>query len=273
MGALSAQRTLMVNMNTLLSSDVLDQALAGLEKDIRGRLIDAYLRVRRAYSDANFDNVGQRAGFFCECTLRAIQWELRTAYTPFGTRLPNFHDECVRLQASAKTAGSESMRILIPRAIDFVYTLRNKRGIGHVGGDVDANEIDAATCLRVCDWCVCELMRHYHKLSLEEAQAILDAVSIRELPHIWRVAGKRRVMANDLDYKSKVLLLLHGELDSTALAEDLCAWVEHPRLADFRKRVLKPLHEQRLIEYDLETQSVILSPRGAERVEHDLLKR
>lgn len=260
-------------MSTLLSNAALDVALGALEEDIRHRLIDAYLRVRRAFSEGNFDNVGQRAGFFSECALRAVQNELTGTYTAFGTRLPTFHDECLRLQSSPRGAGSESMRILIPRAIDFLYTLRNKRGIGHVGGDVDANEIDAATCRRVCDWCVCELIRHYHQLSLEEAQAILDAVAVRELPQIWRVGGKRRVMATDLDYKSKVLLLLHGETDSTALAEDLFDWVEHPRMSNFRERILKRLHADKLVEYDRATESVTLSPQGAAKVELEILGR
>jgi hypothetical protein len=260
-------------MSTSPGDSVLDSALAGIDHVIRTRLIDAYLKVRQAYSDGNFDNVGQRAGFFCECTLRVIQHQLTGAHTPFGTRLPTFHDECVRLQALPKSTGPESLRILIPRAIDFLYTLRNKRGIGHIGGDVDANEIDAATCRRLCDWCVCELIRLFHQLSLEEAQAILDAVSVRELPQIWRVGGKRRVVVARLDYKSQVLLLLHGELDSMALAEDLCSWVEHPRMSDFRERVLKPLHIERLLEYDRETETVTLSPRGAATVEADLLRR
>jgi hypothetical protein len=48
--------------------------------------------------------------------------------------------------------------------------MRNKRGIGHVAGDVDANAIDIATMARTADWIVCELIRINHGLSLEEAQ-------------------------------------------------------------------------------------------------------
>ena len=34
----------------------------------------------------------------------------------------------------------------------FLYALRNKRDIGHVGGDIEANEIDALIAARVADW-------------------------------------------------------------------------------------------------------------------------
>lgn len=258
-------------MSTSPSEKVLDAALAGIRSEIRSRLISAYLRVRTAYANGNFDNVGQRAGFFCECVLRALQDQLTGTFTPFGVPLPVFHDECVRLQSSPKSAGPESIRVIVPRAVDFLYTLRNKRGIGHIGGDVDANQIDAATCRRVCDWCVCELLRVYHQLSLEEAQSILDSLAVRELPQIWRVGGKRRLLNHELDYKSHVLVLLHGEVDGTALVEDLFEWVEHPRMSNFTSRILDTLHQKRLIEFDRETGTVVLSPKGAEKVEREIL--
>jgi hypothetical protein len=60
--------------------------------------------------------------------------------------------------------------------------MRNKRGIGHVGGDLDANSIDISAMAKVADWTVCELIRLYHGLSLEEAQDIVDGLAVRQLP-------------------------------------------------------------------------------------------
>src|SRR3546814_5131647 len=84
----------------------------------------------------------------CSSDLRFSQDQLTNTFTPFGTQLSNFKEECDKLEKTAKSAGHESIRILIPRALNFLYTLRNKRGIGHESGDVDANEIDAATAVR-----------------------------------------------------------------------------------------------------------------------------
>jgi hypothetical protein len=153
-----------------------------------------------------------------------------------------------------------------------MYTLRNKRGIGHVGGDVDANRVDAITILHVADWTVCELVRLYHGLSLEEAQALVDSLSQRKLPVIWQVAGKRRVLAPELKAGDQTLLLLYGEQDDAVLAEDLCEWVEYSELRHYRRDVLVKLHGARLIEFDRDSDTVHLSPLGVERVEKDLLK-
>jgi hypothetical protein len=48
--------------------------------------------------------------------------------------------------------------------------------------------------------------------------------------------------------------------------------VEVPRLSDFRKDVLKPLRRTRLIEFDLETDTALLSPTGATAVEEILCR-
>ena len=139
-----------------------------------------------------------------------------------------------------------------------------------MGGDVEANEIDAGTTARISDWVVCELIRVFHGLSLEEAQAIVDAIALRALPDIWKVGGKKRVLKKGLSYKQQTLLLLYGEPDAV-LTEDLVAWTEHSNASAYRKGVLKPLHKDRLVEYDAKSELVYLSPLGIQEVEKNIL--
>ncbi len=204
--------------------------------------------------------------------LRLLQDRLAGSYIPFGTKIGNFEDECRKLGQTQTTVAPESLRIIMPRGLAFLYTLRNKRGIGHVGGDVDANAIDAATMVRLADWCLCELIRVVHALSLEEAQALLDAVTERQLPEVWSVAGKKRVLNPSLDYKSQTLLLLYGDPDIAVPAEDLFVWTEYSNMSVYRRDVLGMLHSQRLIEYDRETETVTISPTGIAKVEQGILR-
>ncbi len=60
--------------------------------------------------------------------------------------------------------------------------------------------------MRNADWVICELIRVFHGLSLEEAQVIVDAIAMRELPDIWAVAGKKRVLKKGLSFKLQTLL-------------------------------------------------------------------
>lgn len=255
------------------STAVLETALSSIPDDFRRRIIEKYVHLRAAYAEGNFDAAGLRAGIFAEAVLRFLQHHLTGKYTPFGSKLPVFHDECGRLERTPSKPNDEGVRVIMPRALDFLYTLRNKRGIGHAGGDVEANEIDAATCVRVADWCMCEFVRVFHTVSLEEAQAILDAIAVRQSPNVWGVNGKKRVLVPGMPVKDQVLVLLHSTNEMAVLAEDLCDWVEYSEMSKFRSRVLRPLHADRFIEFDEETQTVVLSPTGAKEVEDRILDK
>jgi hypothetical protein len=149
--------------------------------------------------------------------------------------------------------------------------MRNKRGIGHVGGDIDANGIDIATMAKTADWIVCELIRINHGLSLEEAQDIVDGISVRQLPTIWQVGGKKRVLKDGLKAKDQALLLLYSSPDSAILLEDLCDWVEYSNPRMFKSKIIRELHRQRLLEFDADSESIILSPKGVKYVEENLI--
>lgn len=257
----------MDNGNTVKSRAVLAQALLKVPEKFRTRIIDVYIKQRQAFEEGEADTVGLRGGKFCEEILRFLQFELTGSFTAFGTKIPNFTEECKKLANLPKSSGSESLRVIMPRALDFTYTLRNKRGVGHAAGDIDANQIDAATSARIADWCMCELIRTYHSISIEDAQALLDTISVRQLPKIWTVSSKRRILNHKLNKKEQTLALLHGELQTGVPIEDLCSWVEYSSLNMFKKRILEPLHAERLIEFDHENDMAVISPKGARLVD------
>ena len=259
-------------MSTAQSEPTLETALSGVPAPLRSRLLTRYGELKAAYVNGQYDACGLRAGLLCEVLLRVLQSELTGTYIPLGSRLGRFDSECLKLENLPQSAGSEGLRVIMPRALNFVYTLRNKRGIGHEGGDVDANEIDAATAVRVADWCISELIRVVHAISLEEAQALLDAIAEREVPQVWSVANAKRVLDPSLNYREQTLLLLYAERGPVPV-EDLFAWTEHSRMDNFRTQVLRPLHRERLLEYDRETETAVLSPTGAERVDEQIIPK
>lgn len=258
-------------MSTHKAKSTLENALAGVPSQFRTRLISAYERLKRDHSEARYEGAGLAAGKFCEIVLRMLQQHIRGTFTPFGTKIPNFADECRKLEASPTASAVESLRIVVPRGLNFLYTMRNKRGIGHVGGDVEANRIDSATLARLADWIVCELARVFHGLSLEEAQDLVDSLAVRQLPDVWEVAGRRRILRKGLSASQQVLLFLYADPSSFVLSEDLCTWVEYAQPSMFKRNVLRPLHKRRVIEFDEESDVVYISPLGVRDVEDSIL--
>jgi len=260
-------------MSTRKFSAPLDAALINVPTDFRRRITKAYLELKSRHAENKHDAAGVSAGHFCESVVRLLQHELKTSFTPFGQQLTNVAGECDSFAQVPKAVGNDSLRVVIPRAVSLLYTLRNKRGIGHVGGDVDANAIDAITIARVADWVVCELIRIFHKMSLEDADALIASIASRDIPDVWEVAGRKRVLRSDLDFKQKTLLLMYSCTDAAVLAEDLFAWTKYSNFAMYKEHVLGQLDAADLVDYDRETHSVILSPVGAKLVEEQILGR
>lgn len=262
----------MASMNTSKPKSPLDAALVNINGSFRGRIIKQFLALKTALAAGNDKTVGIEAGHLCETVLRLLQQEVHGTHTGFDAKIGNFADECRKLVSSSNGAANESLRLVIPRALVFVYTMRNKRGIGHVGGDVDANRIDALSIAQTCDWVVCELIRCFHGLSLEDAQDLVDGLTIRSVTEIWEVAGKKRILKKGLPFRDQVLLLCYQDPSSAILSEDLFDWLEYSNFSVFKNKILAPLHKERLIEYDKNADCVTISPLGAKDVEERVLR-
>lgn len=79
------------------------------------------------------------------------------------------------------------------------------------------------------------------------------------------------MLATGLSLRKGTLLLLSGLTE--ARESDLASWLEQKRPADYRNKVLKPMHKERLIEYDQAAGTVALLPPGvaaAEALIHEL---
>jgi len=131
--------------------------------------------------------------------------------------------------------------------------------------------MDAVCVLQMAKWIVAELIRVLHQLSVDEAAALVDALVEQELPMVWRVGDKKRVLDPSRSLKDKTLLLMHSAAGAVSEA-DLVAWIEHPNAAVFRRDTLRTAHVAKLLEYDAEARTVVLSPVGVAYVEERLLK-
>jgi hypothetical protein len=179
--------------------------------------------------------------------------------------------ELEALPADSGRSGDRSLRILIPRVVPALYEIRNNRGVGHVGGDVNPNFLDATAAYGMCSWVLAELVRIFHAVSTEEAQETVDALIERKHPLIWEFEGMRRVLAPKMGKGDQALLLLHAR-PAWVAEKDVLAWVEYSNSKVFRDEILKPFHKLRLVEYDEIQRRVRISPLGVKDVEDRILR-
>jgi len=150
-----------------------------------------------------------------------------------------------------------------------LYEIRNNRGVGHVGSDVNPNHMDSVAVLYMSKWLVAELVRVFHGLDTVAASEAVDALLERELQVVWSTGGKKRVLTNKLTLHDKTLLLLYSEPGAITEAE-LRGWVEASNPSSYRRNVLREAHKNKLLEYDEAAHTVRLSPKGARYVEDNI---
>lgn len=108
------------------------------------------------YQKAQWDDAAAKGGKFIEAVLKAL-WVFVGEVPPAGK---SFKAGNIMTQLEQKPATHpDTIRLTIPRACRFAYEIASNRGARHDADEVDANEMDATTALRVCAWILSEMVR------------------------------------------------------------------------------------------------------------------
>jgi hypothetical protein len=174
---------------------------------------------------------------------RFIELKLFGAYTAIGQDLPKFNDPALQRYQNVATA-DDSYRMIIPRVLFSMYTIRSKRGVGHVG-KVKPNEMDATLIMSGTKWALAELVRLNSNFSMDETAAAISSIVERQLDLLWKDGGTVRVLDHKMSAPDKVLVHLFDK--SPQPRAELQAAIEYKNTSDFGK-VLRRLHVTRHID-------------------------
>ncbi|MCO1580598.1 hypothetical protein M8C13_33065 [Crossiella sp. SN42] len=245
-----------------------EDAFSVLPVSLRNDLLSAFNEIVKNYREHRWEPSELNGGKLCEAVYTVCKGWLSGGMYPVRAEGPKrFPDACLDLAITYQCVpNSRSARILIPRMMIGLYDIRNNRGVGHAGADVDPNQMDATAVLYVAKWLMAELVRMLHTLTTEEATAIVDGLIGREVSWVWALGDKKRVLRSGMTWKQQTLVLLLT--DSGDVPEvDLIRWLEHPNPASFRRDVLKQLHVLRQIDFDTAKRTVRLLPPGVTAAE------
>jgi len=234
-------------------------ALSAIPKSLRDELFNEYRSIIQNYSEHRWSPAELSAGRFCEVVYSILSGYGSGSYPTKASKPNDFVGACRRLESNKNAP--RSFQILIPRTLPCLYEVRNNRGVGHVGGDVDSNHMDATFVVSSSNWILAELVRVFHGLSIEQAQQLVDAIAERRLPLIWQGRDVKRVLDPKIDTRDQLLLLIAsspGRID----VKDLRAWTEYKNVTRFVD-LLKQLHKERLIEFNEANSKVEILPPGS----------
>jgi hypothetical protein len=243
--------------------------LAAIPTALRDALLVEYAGIVQGYREGRWKSAGLDAGRFCEVAYTILDGATSGTFAAGPSKPKNFPQACASLESRTPVAsGDRSLRILLPRALVPIYEVRNNRNVGHVGGDVSSNKMDAEYVLAACTFVLAELVRVFHNVSTTTAQSSVDALVERRSALIWEFEGGKRVLDPGMTAADQTLLLLYSEPGWVAVRE-LVKWTKYSNLTVYRKQVLKKLDKALLVEFDDTFDRVQITPLGV----GDVVKR
>lgn len=244
-------------------SDAFSELPATLKKD----LLDSYNSVVKNYIEKKWEPAELNGGKLCEVAYTILRGRADGSFPARSSKPRNMVDACRALESI--TALDRSTRIQVPRMITALYEIRNNRGVGHAGGDVDPNHMDATAVLAMSKWIIAELVRILHAVQPHEATQLVEGLAERTIETIWTDGNIKRILETKLTWKEKALILLLSETQPIALS-NLTKWLEHPNVSRFTRDIVRPAHKERLLEYSESSQLLRLLPPGVAYAEAKL---
>lgn len=248
----------------------MENLLSGIPETLRNELLFTFIEIEKNFREGRWEPSELNGGKLCEVVYSILKGYLDGSFPSNSSKPRNMVDACKALEQSPSSF-PRSIRIQIPRMMTALYEIRNNRGVGHVGGDVDPNKMDSICVLQMSKWIITELIRVFHNTSIEEARDFVDSISEREISLIWEINGIKRVLDTSLSMLSKSLLLLYNSPSGLAVRL-LANYIEHSNISSFKNTVLKKAHKAKLLEFNTSTGHVTISPSGMKKVEGEILK-
>jgi hypothetical protein len=195
---------------------------AGIPAVLVTELLEAYSEAKRRFHLGDLRPNLVEGGRFSEAVFRILQWATDGGiFTPLGGNLPGV--TTLLGQLAQRTGNDDSLRLHIPRVLQGIYEIRNNRNGPHLGA-IDVNKMDATLVVHDMDWVLAELVRLYHNIGPNEAQALVDDLVAKEIPAMQIFDGFPRIL-KDLTQADHLLVLLYWRGSAGANRPELRGWL------------------------------------------------
>ena len=252
-------------------SSIADIYLKDIPSSLRSELLHEFDKMLRNYSEMRWEPSELNGGKFSEIVYTILKGYIDGSYPTSASKPRNFPESCKKLENADLTKTPHSFRILIPRLLPGIYDVRNNRSVGHVGGDVDPNRMDATIVVEMGKWILAELVRVYHGTTVSQAQSVVDRIVEKTIPILWDLPdGRIRVLNPTLSMRDRTLVVLYKLYPDSISEADLVRNIEHSNASVFRRDILRTGHKRALLDYDEGTREIRLSPKGIREVEENI---
>ncbi len=223
-----------------------------------------YLGIKHSYYSKDVTSCGIHAARFCELVSALIcQTELAQLK---NINSIHFNQNIEKLLKSQKnSARDEILKLLIPRVLSSIYTLRNKKKIAHIKEYIP-ERIDMKYIRISIDWILSQLLLIYCNINNNDVIKWLESISFEEIKGLERFEdGNIIFFDHKISIPNKILISLSmfysgGRIDKKELFENL----DIKNNSSFIT-ALGRLKERRMIHQN--NKGIILTKKGIQKAE------
>lgn len=234
-------------------------AAAGVPAPVAKELFEAFKEMKRRFASGDLRPNVVEGGRFSEAAFRLLQWMTTNQYTPIGTTLPRVPTILGMLASSGH--GSDSVRLHIPKSLNVIYDIRNKRDAAHLADGIDPNVQDSSLVVAIAAWVLAEFVRLLCASDPDEAHNVIDALVERDIPVIQEI-NDFPVVLKTVNASDRVLILLYWSPTGPVPFNTLRSWMPAASRTNLR-RTLAALATKHRVHVD--DADVVHITRAAER--------
>jgi hypothetical protein len=175
--------------------------------------------LQEKFVEEKWDAVALKAGKFVEAVTKALL--VHCAKTVPAARDFKAGNELRSLEQIPKTAFSDTVRIVIPKACVFIYEVVNNRGGRHDPGEIDANPMDATAIVPLASWVLAEMVRYCDGRDTGAAVDLITELTQKIYPYFEEIDGRAYVNVRNLAGPDYALLLLYSQYPKRMSRRDL----------------------------------------------------
>lgn len=223
------------------------------------QLLDHHRQLKRALLTRDWEKCLLRSGKLAETVMKIIHY-LRTNKVVRSVSVQQAIQD-----AEKDTRVSGEIRMIIPRHVRALYDHRSNRGGTH--SSFDPNEMDCRVAVSIADWIVAELLRLFGKASPDQALALVEGLTRRQVPYVEEVDGDLVPLRPSATVRQDLGLVLYKRYPDRVAQADLRKWLTGAKPNAIAVTVHRMKKDR---EIHVNAEGIVLTSRGVAAVEADI---
>jgi hypothetical protein len=233
-----------------------------LPKNYVNLIEQEYNELKNSYYLEDKTSVGIHSGRFCELISSLLC--LKEFNQKDDLNKIKFDPNINKLENAPKNSAKEEVsRLMIPRVLRSIYTIRSKKKIAHIK-TFDPVKIDLKFINIAVDWVISQLLIIYCNVNSDEVLKYFERISLDDFRKVERFENGDIVFnAPNLSFKDKLLFILADFYNKGRINQEILLKISKPKNKNYISIYLSQMKSKHLVHID--ENGIVLTKWGMEK--------